>query len=367
MALGHLEQNAALPIEDEEVRIDRSLTDPLAALAAQGSVLLVGAPGSGKSGALHQLATDASANERDTVVLAADTLAVSDIPELNEKIGLTHDIVDVLENWPGAGPGFLVIDALDAARGSEGPEGFIDLIERVSRSQSRWRVVASIRTFDLRHNPRLRSALATSGSSSGTVTALADPEFAEVRHLAVPPLRDEELGQLRQRAPDLHFFLESATPGLRDLVRNPFNLRLLVQLRRSGTTPERLHGVTSQIELSACTGTSESRLLQLAGSLANGLAPRLCEAAIEHLRLQVPRDDIVGLPDAEPALTELLREGVVVELREQDLARRERLAFAHHVLFDYATARLIFGAIRRRSVVAFASTTIWCFWRGQSS
>ena len=58
---------------------------------------------------------------------------------------------DVLENWPGAEPAFLFIDALDATRGGRSEAVFRALIaEILDMPDSRWRVVASIRSFDLR-------------------------------------------------------------------------------------------------------------------------------------------------------------------------------------------------------------------------
>ena len=56
----------------------------------------------------------------------------------------------MLEAWDGPTDGWLIIDALDATRGGKGEGAFRTLIERVLSLKGRWKVIASIRTFDLR-------------------------------------------------------------------------------------------------------------------------------------------------------------------------------------------------------------------------
>ena len=71
----------------------------------------------GKSGALHEFLNVLDAGERDYVFLAADRLATRNPGDLRAEIGLDHELLRVLDNWPGLRPVYLVIDALDASRG----------------------------------------------------------------------------------------------------------------------------------------------------------------------------------------------------------------------------------------------------------
>jgi hypothetical protein len=80
--------------------------------------------------------------------LAVDRLPVSNLDGLSRELGLDNSIVSVLENWPGDGPAFLFIDALDATRGGQSEAVFRALIADVLYlPNQRWRVVASSRDY----------------------------------------------------------------------------------------------------------------------------------------------------------------------------------------------------------------------------
>jgi hypothetical protein len=112
---------ARIRIGSKEVKIQRPCTEMLRRSAEEKSILVVGEPGAGKSGALHNLIGGLREDGRDLVFFAVDRLAARSLGELRVDIGLNHEFIDVLENWPGSKPAFLVIDALDAAR--EDPAG----------------------------------------------------------------------------------------------------------------------------------------------------------------------------------------------------------------------------------------------------
>lgn len=98
-----------------EVKIDRPSTHALRNGVEEGHVVVVGEPGAGKSGALHDL-VESLAEDRDVVFFAVDRLEARSLGELQNELSLTHEIDEILRNWPGEGPAFLVTDALDAAR-----------------------------------------------------------------------------------------------------------------------------------------------------------------------------------------------------------------------------------------------------------
>jgi hypothetical protein len=107
------------------------------------------------------------------------------------------------------------------------------LIREVIEAQTRWRVVASVRKYDLRHSPELqqlfRGILDLSVSPE-----LQDSEFAAFRHINVPLFTDNELDQLRSQAPDLDALFRIAPLVLRELLRVPFNLWLMTDMLQTG-------------------------------------------------------------------------------------------------------------------------------------
>ncbi len=101
------------------VGLNRGVADALLAQTAHDSVLLIGEPGVGKSGVVYDFARRSVANGHDVMVLSAEDLAAPNLNALRSELHLIHDTTDVLDNWPGTQPAFLVIDALDAARARE--------------------------------------------------------------------------------------------------------------------------------------------------------------------------------------------------------------------------------------------------------
>lgn len=335
--MDHLAPHATLPIAGG-LAIERDFASVLREKAESGSLFVVGSPGSGKTGALYRLATDLLQRGSDVVVLAADLLGAGGPRGLQEELGLDLELVDALAAWRGEGSAFLLIDGLDAARGREAASVLLEAVRRVASREGRWRVVVSIRSFDLRHSPDLQSSIPAQSRDANHHT---DDEFALVRHVAVDELLDEELAVVSETAPAVGDFLAHAASELVDLIRTPFNLYLLTTLLdRDAEDADRLYAVRTQLELLNLYW--DRRVLAPAdGRDARELiAAQVCDLAIDELRLQVSRAGLRKAAAQGAALTELLAEGVLVETRLSG-ARGDRIGFAHHVLFDYAVHRLV--------------------------
>ena len=115
--------------------------DLAGASQADGGVLVVGEAGSGKTGVLATFAAARSEGGQDVVVLSAADLAAGAVSG-NTRLALPID--QVLLSWTGPSPGTLVIDALDAARGSAARARLAGLARVLA--ESRWQVVASVRS-----------------------------------------------------------------------------------------------------------------------------------------------------------------------------------------------------------------------------
>jgi len=329
-----LDRHRALRLGTELVELRRDVQAPLRAAAMAGSMLLVGPPGNGKSGLLAEFIYELLDDGVDLVALRAEDLAARTADELRRELGLEHPLSEVLAGWPG-GPGLLIIDGLDAARGADASHTLITLIEDQVATGSRWRVLASVRSFDLRYNKRLRAVMPT-----GRAAGPNDPEFADVNHLAVPALSDGELARLETAAPQLHALVERASPELRALVCNSYNLSLLAELT-SLLPAERLTGIVTQLELLRLYWNTVAATPADERTARERTARALCTAAGERLALQVSRDDVlVGTGDDDTGVLALLRAGVLVEHLPLSAFGPPRLAFAHNILFDYAFGRL---------------------------
>lgn len=328
---------ARIRLGETEVKIHRRSTSALRSAAERGSLLVVGEPGAGKSGALHDLVHMLDEEGRDLVFLAVDRLEAISLGALRSELALEREVIEVLRNWPGTEPAFLVIDSLDAARAEPTARVFRDLIRLVMAGGDRWRVVASIRKFDLRYGQELRPLF------SGTPpTDFLDPEFGGVRHLNIPRLTDEELAETQRQAPALHALFTSASGELRELLRVAFNLRLMAELLEMGVDVGDLTPIRTQLQLLDRYWLHRVIRSNGQGDARETVLRRACEEMISARTLRVDRSRLAE-PSLSTSLQDLLSSQVLSEWQPSPTVLPDRyvLAFSHHVLFDYAAARLV--------------------------
>ena len=190
------------------MKIDRQSTHALRTELERGSLLVIGDPGAGKTGTLHDVAVGLRNAGREVLFIVADRPQSEALAALKDELGLVHPIKDVLANWHGKEPAFLLTDALDAARSEYAASMLRELIEHALKLGGRWRVVASIRKFDLRYNGRLRSLFA-----GPTAHAFIDRDFSDTRHFSIPCLDDIELAELGKQSPKLGQLIQIAVSG----------------------------------------------------------------------------------------------------------------------------------------------------------
>jgi hypothetical protein len=322
--------------EGNRISLVRECQPRIEAAAREGSLLIVGEPGSGKSGVLNALARNLRAAGSDVLELAVDRYSVESLEGLGQDLRLDHALLDVLDAWDGADPAWLVIDALDATRGGKGEGVFRSLIERVLERKGRWRVVASIRTFDLRMGQQFRSLF----KGMPPVEGLQEKGFASVRHVRVPSWSDTEFQQLLDAAPTLNAALANASRALRELAIVPFNTRLLSDLIKDGLLSADFSHVASQAQL---LHLYWGHRIERHGARARACLTRIANAMVSARALRAP------VADADPSMIDILAgEGVII------VGDNDRwIQFRHHLLFDFAAARvlidpdeLVSGALR---------------------
>jgi hypothetical protein len=338
-ALDHQARYSAIRLGGVQIKVARPCVGALEAAAGAGSILVVGEPGAGKSGVQFDAVQGLRRRGFDVVMLAAEGLAAESLGELRDELGLEHDLLEVLDNWPGVAPGYLVIDALDAAR-SEGVTRTLRLlIDRVVSRSGRWRVIASIRKFDLRYSLELRRLMAGDPAPGFT-----DPEFAQVRHLNVPLLDEPELAQVKGQSNELRAVIDAAGPHLGELLRVPFNLSLVAALVEGGMTAAELTPIRTQLELLDRYWAARVVRGDRRGDAREAVLRTAAEEMVRRRALRAPRNVVARDSSAGESLNEVLSAGVLVEWQQPGSPRPDQslLTFSHHLLFDYGVSRLIF-------------------------
>ena len=346
---------ARISISDEKISIQRPSTLELRTAAELGSLLVTGEPGLGKSGALHDLAAALQDDGHDVLVVAADRVESSTAAALKSELGLEHSLSEVIENWHGDGSAFLITDALDAARSEFGMRMLRELIQAVLQQKGRWRVVASIRKFDLRYNSGLRSLFSTQ-----PLREFQDPEFPGTRVFLVPRLGHEEISQLKSQSEPMAQLIDAIDAGpnqeMRDLIRIPFNLRLLGELIGEGLTPEDITPIKTQLELLDRYWQERVIRADHKGDSREAVLRKAVMKMVENRALRVARVELALDTTSGPILDDLLSSNLIQE-HQISLWQPDRytLAFPHHLLFDYAVARLLFRGDPARLVQQIAA------------
>lgn len=334
-----LSELSRLRVGQSEIRITRRCVQELRLQVEDQSLVVVGEPGAGKSGALHDLVVSLMEEGRDIVFLAVDRIDAESQSQLREQLGLEHNLDEVLENWSGDQSAFLVIDALDAARSNWTAQMLTQLLARIVRTKGRWRVVASIRKFDLRHSRDLRDVF----YGRPPLDDYRDSELVRVCHIQVPVFSEEELSEVATRSAEMQTLVDAADGTLKQLLRVPFNLRLMGELLGEGVSVEDLTPIRTQVEL--FDRYWEERVVQPRDGQRDAREDVLRRAAslmVENRKLLVSRA-LAVTPETSRALDQILSGHVLIEWQPSPSSRPDdsNLTFAHHVLFDYAVERLL--------------------------
>jgi hypothetical protein len=167
--------------------------------------------------------------------------------------------------------------------------------------------------------------------------AFVDTDFPDVRHLCIPALTDEELAQVWTSAPALQDSYQVGTENLRHLLRSPFNLFLMANIFGD---KKALKAVSSQVELLHLYWAHRVIGNDQRGLAREALLRLVLNQMLNEGTLQVSIDNDLALSAAED-LYRLNSDGVLIPTAKRRYSLN-RVTFGHHVLFDYAVARLAF-------------------------
>lgn len=322
----------------EEIAVKRQCLTALKAAVKDGSIVVGGEPGVGKSGVLHELVTDL-VHDYDVVFITVDSVEADSLKGISDELRLSHDIVEVLTQWEGEKPGFVIIDALDAARLGQKVRAVNKLITRIKQEATRWHVVVSIRKFDLRYGPEIQELF--EGTSP---TSFQDPEFTNVQHINIPAFDDDELHQIVEQSPLLRQLVSTATTEFRDLLRVPFTLNLAAKLLTSGIDLNDLTSISTQIELLEKYWASQVIRADGYADKREALLRKILRLMVADQTMIISRSSVIDSVTIDVELLhdllsyQILAEGNLPTLRQPD---REILTFSHHIIYDYAAAKLL--------------------------
>jgi KaiC/GvpD/RAD55 family RecA-like ATPase len=324
------------------MEIKRSeLVERLAAMAAYGPVLVVGQPGSGKSWLLGQFSAEReAAGDAVLLLLAEEHNHVQSIAQLNESLNVPAGLIATLKAYEGQAK-FFIIDSLDALRAESSQRVFRKLIRQVREELPDWVVIASIRSFDAAESPELQQLF------SSTSKVWSPPRLFEV-----PLFSNSEIGEAAVQIPKLRQVLSSASPQVLDLLRNAFNLWIVVRLLYENANLDWLYSLESEVQLFErywkyrieARPDAADRLWILHKVTQTMVASRTLSAAFE---------EVYSHPGAAQAFHSLFSDEI---LRRTPT---NRMAYTHNILFDFSLAKLLLDEEKLFSFLAAPTSVLF--------
>lgn len=334
-----LQQLAELRVADSPVEIPRECVPALRG-AIETNRVVIGDPGAGKSGVLYQLCNRLAAQTKDFVLLLADDLEDESSRPLNEILGIKNDLVDVLAAWMGAANAYFIVDALDAARDPKLARKLRTAMADVVAGGTRWRIVASIRRFDLKHSPDTQTLFV-----GEPTVGYADPEFNGIAHFKVPAFSEPELKVAEAKHPSIARLMRRARRDsiTRALLTEPFNLSLACELIRAGVAVDDIVPLTTNVALLDKFWSHRVTAGGSAGALRVAALTKLVDHLVTNLSMGVRNDP--GIYDAS-----LMFGLAELHILEPGAYEGGSLRFSHHLLHDYAVARLLFRSVNKEAL-----------------
>ncbi|MEO2219639.1 hypothetical protein ABGV49_21510 [Chromobacterium vaccinii] len=332
-ALNDMSRYASIHVDASgtSIQLRRTCCDVLLDTAKRGeSCLVIGDPGAGKSGALQIAAQELLDQGRVVLLIQVDQLVGTTLADLQREFSLSQPLIDILTEWRPSESPILMIDALDASRGTGSESAVRTLISEVRKRAPQWAVIASIRKFDLRYGSQYHRLF----EGRPVDDRFQDPEFLRVCHINVPQLGPDEILEVRTKWPSLDRIAQASGSQFNSLLSSPFNLFLLGRILKEDASVANL--AKTQLDL---LGQFWSQRVERGAFVAAEESTQVMDVLLRKMlqsrRLTASNGDVAS--NQLSALERLLSDGVLYQPSGTRI-----LSFAHHVLFDYALATLLF-------------------------
>lgn len=329
---------------DGRFTLDRPIVSEVASRAADGSLLVIGEPGTGKTGVLMALAQKLKTADHRVWFFSVDGYKAESLPSLEKELNIHHRLTDIFGFAAESERAVLLLDGLDAARDRVKQTTWRDLVREAKRRGVP--VIATIRLFDLRHSQPWQELFPLTATETESNAMLG---LNKVRFTNVGELSDIEISQALLEFPKV-CELAVNQPAIRKLAANIFNFNLLCELAESGMPHNPLH---TQLELLKVWW--EKRVVEAGGEQAEIMLANLVERMVSSRRLQTSAN---GLGD------ELVRATQSVGLIRAIPSRPgfipgDSFEFTHNVLFDYAAFRCFVLPRRDQFASELATPESW--------
>ena len=321
--------------EPATIKINREkLRNGLQDFASRGNGVIIGSPGVGKTYLLKELRRSLKSDEIPHLLLPIDQLGDGTDETLQRELSYEGTLIDKLKSVPVSGKkAILLFDAFDAARNEQTRKRFLRLIQHAIQNLKQWNIVVTVRTYDAKKSQELLDLFASSDEMNHNEGILC-------RHFTIPPLNEDEIRQAFDQISYLESLYNEGSEDFRQLLANPFNLWLLEKILKTSREVPDFSQIHSEVQLLGlfwqrrveATNNEFHRL-----SVLTQILRQMVDERSLTVRLNNDNDFGLNKPGRVTAWNELQSDEILVRVS----STRQRIAFSHNILFDYAISVLL--------------------------
>ena len=323
---------------DTEINRKKLLND-LQDFVTQGNGIIIGSPGVGKTYLLSKLHRSLDSNDIPHLLLPIDKLGNGTETDLQSELLYEGKLIEKLKSVSVSGEkAILLFDAFDATRNEETRKCFLNLIQRAIQELEQWNVIVTVRTYDAKKSLELLDLFDNPDDTD--LTQVHDEDIS-CRHFKIPPLDEDEIQQAFEQIPHLETVYKSGSEAFKGLLENPFNLWLLEKILSTSQDVPDFSQIRSEVEL---LDLFWKRQIEAKSDrfhrrfILEQITRRMVKELSLTVRLYNIYEDLdLDKPAREFALDNLLSDEILAETS----LTRQRIAFSHNILFDYAISVLL--------------------------
>lgn len=303
-----------------------------------GNGLITGKPGVGKTYLLNKLRQNFKSAGIVHLLLRIDQLGEGNNDTLRQELSLDIDLIDKLKTIQVSGKkALLLLDAFDAARNDKIRNNFLLLIRRAIQELPQWNVMVSVRTYDAKKSKELLNLFGGRFDED-----LSDYQSKDIlcRHFTIPPFSEDEILQALDQIGYHERVYRNGSTEFKDILSNPFNLWLLEKIYKFSPDKDltSISQIRSEVQLlerfwnQRIPIEDDTRKFVLHKVTDQMLIKRAMTVKVYDIHEDVDLDK----QERKEAWETLQSDEILSRVSSND----ERIAFSHHILFDYAISVL---------------------------
>ncbi len=346
----HNKHKGLLKVGNHEYIISRSVVEIMLQAVEFKSFLVVGDPGTGKSGCLLELLKKLNDLGQRVIYWSAGDYKYASPEEIGINFQLQYSWENLFEDASSGEGAIIIIDGLDELRDSIALGAYQRLFELAINRNIR--VIASVRSFDLQYSIDIKEMFPS--SKIPIASAYFKEDFKDINHIFIPELDNNEINHVVEQFPIIKDIL-SISPKLEPIIRNLFSLDLLCRIVSDDEPEVRFSSISTQADLFEKYWEQRISKHPLRKEIA-GVLTKIIEEMVKRQTIQVVS------PEMATAIEDVIFSAGIVRYPIQKpgcLPESEKVEFANNLFFDYAAERLFIRPRKNNLVEELSKIDGW--------